>query len=241
MKKVSIITASFNNQNTIEDTLKSVLAQTYNYIEFIIIDAASTDKTLALINEKRNALENNLQSFKLISEKDDGIASAWNKGLNLATGEIIFFLNSDDWINDDTVDKAVKLMNINKLEIVYGVCSRVNENKKPIFSFQKKFNKYRVIWNFGFSFTTCFCTKKVYDEVGGFDENYKIAVDSDFLLRCVKMRVKFIKGNHEVNMRTGGVSTLHRKKAHEEYKKALIANGYPKFLVALSHFFFKFL
>lgn len=240
LKKVSIITASFNNLKTINDTLYSVLAQSYDNIEFIIIDGCSTDGTLALIKNKENDFKSKLASYTLVSEQDKGIADAWNKGLKLATGDIIFFLNSDDWISDGTVEKAVNSLNINNLELVYGVCNRVDKNKKYLGSFQKRFTQNRVLWNFGFSFTTCFCTKKVFDNIGGFDTNYKIAIDSDFLLRCVKNNVKFIRGTQEVFMRIGGVSTKHRSKAHQEYKEALINNGYPKFLVNFTYFFFKF-
>jgi glycosyltransferase involved in cell wall biosynthesis len=239
-KKVSIITASFNNLNTINDTLTSVLSQSYNNIEFIVVDGCSTDGTLDTIKKREGEFKSKLASYKLLCESDDGIADAWNKGLNLATGDIVFFLNSDDWIPDNTVEKAVSSLNANNLELVYGVCNRVDENKNYLGSFQKEFKKYRELWNFGFSFTTCFCTKNVYDNIGGFNTSYKIAIDSDFLLRCVKNKVKFIKGSHEVFMRIGGVSTKHRAKAHKEYKQALINNGYPKFLVYFTYFFFKF-
>jgi len=239
-RKVSIITASYNNISTIQDTIKSVLCQTYSCIEYIIIDGLSTDGTLDLILENENEFKSKLDTFKLISEKDNGIADAWNKGLKLATGDFVFFLNSDDWIDKDTVENAVNLLNPNQLEMVYGVCNRVNHEKVSLGSYQKTFNKYKVIWNFGFSFTTCFFTKKTYDKLGGFNTNYKIAIDSDFLLRCIQNGVKFKKSNHLTYMRMGGVSTKFRMEAHKEYKKALINNGYPKVLVSLSYLFFKF-
>ena len=239
-KKVSVITASLNNIKTINDTLSSVLNQSYNNIELIIVDGCSTDGTLDLIKKREAEFKSKLTFYKLLSEKDNGIADAWNKGLKLATGDVVFFLNSDDWISDETIQKAVNSLNINNLELVYGICNRVDEETNYRGSFQKKFIKYRELWNFGFSFTTCFCTKKVYDTIGGFDTDYKIAIDSDFLLRWLKSNVKFIKGSQEVFMRIGGVSTKYRLKAHQEYKQALIKNGYPKLLVHLSYFFFKF-
>lgn len=240
LNKVSIITASFNNIKTINDTLSSILNQSYNNIEYIMIDGCSTDGTLEHIKKREDEFKLKLNSYKLVCEKDEGIADAWNKGLKLATGDIIFFLNSDDWISKDTIEKGVNYLNANNLELVYGICNRVDEDKNYLGSFQKNFTKYRELWNFGFSFTTCFCTKKVYDNIGGFDTNYKIAIDSDFLLRCIHNNVKFIKGKQEVFMRIGGVSTKHRLSAHKEYKNALINNGYPNFLVNLSYFFFKF-
>ncbi len=239
-KKVSIITACFNNIKTINDTLFSILNQSYTNIEFIIIDGCSKDGTLDAIKKREPEFKTKFNSYKIISEKDNGIADAWNKGLKLATGDIVFFLNSDDWISSKTVQKAVDCLNVNNLELVYGICNRVDEEKNSIGSFQKKYTKYRELWNFGFSFTTCFCTKKVYETIGGFDPYYNIAIDSDFLLRCVKSNINLIKGSHEVFMRIGGVSTKNRLKAHKEYKHALIKNGYPRFLVYLSYFFFKF-
>ena len=236
-EKVSIITATFNNSNTIEDTLSSVLSQSYGNIEFIIVDGCSTDGTLELIKKREPQFKTNLTSYKFLSEKDEGIADAWNKGLKLASGDVIFFLNSDDWISKKTVENAVSFLNTNNLELVYGRCNRIDKNKNHIGSFQKKFTKYRVIWDFGFSFTTCFCTKKVYEKVGGFNTDYKIAIDSDFLLRCIKNNIKFIRGTQEVFMRIGGVSTKYRFKAQQEYKKALLNNGYPKLLVNLTNFF----
>ena len=238
-KKVSIITACFNNKDTIIDTFKSILNQTYNCIEYIVIDGGSTDGTLDIIKRYESEFIESFSSFVFLSEKDEGIADAWNKGLNLSTGDIIFFLNSDDWIDKETVTIAVESIGLNELAISYGLCNRINEQGEEIGSFQKTFNKYRVIWNFGFSFTTCFCTKNIYNKIGGFNTEYKIAIDSDFLLRAVKNKVKFIKGNQTINMRIGGVSTKFRKRAHEEYRKSLIANNYPKFLVNISHFFFR--
>lgn len=235
-KKVSIITASFNNVSTINDTFNSVLSQNYANIEYIIVDGCSTDGTLDIIEERGSEFKAKFKSFKLLIEKDKGIADAWNKGLELAEGDIIFFLNSDDWISADTVTEASKWLNINNKEIVYGICKRVDEHKNYIESFQKYFFKQRVYWDFGFSFTTCFCTKKVYEKTGGFNTNYKIGIDTDFLLRCLKNKVKFIKGNQEVYMRIGGVSTKYREKAQQEYRKSLLKNGYPKLLVNLVHF-----
>ena len=234
-KKVSIITASFNNVSTITDTFNSVLSQNYTNIEYIIIDGCSTDGTLDIIENYKPKFKAKFKSFKLLVEKDKGIADAWNKGLKLAKGDVIFFLNSDDWISSDTVTKASKRLTLGRKEITYGICNRVDEQKNYLESFQKKFFKHRVFWDFGFSFTTCFCTKEVYGKIGRFNTDYKIGIDTDFLLRCLKNNVKFIKGNQEVFMRIGGVSTKFREKAQKEYKKALLKNGYPKLLVNLVH------
>ena len=101
--KISIITAVFNNKNFIEDCIKSVLSQTYNNIEYIIIDGESTDGTLDIINKYKDRIAT------IISEKDDGLFFAFNKGIKLATGEIVGFLHSDDlFIDKYAVEKIAK-------------------------------------------------------------------------------------------------------------------------------------
>ena len=77
-----------------------------------------------------------------------------SKEIGLVKGDIVFFLNSDDWISETTIEKAVSFLNAEKLELVYGVCNRVDLDKKKLGAFQKKYTKHRELWNFGFSFTT---------------------------------------------------------------------------------------
>jgi glycosyltransferase involved in cell wall biosynthesis len=238
--KISVITACLNSRDSIIKTLDSLLNQNYSNIEYIIIDGGSNDGTLEIIESyKKMFLTKNFQ-YIFKSEKDKGIADAWNKGLKMSSGDIIYFLNADDWIPENTLLNVSKVLNINLPQIAYGLCNRIDENDNFKSSFQNKFNKYRVIWNFGFSFTTCFCTRKVYEKVGEFNLKYKIAIDSDFLLRCINQNVNFIYNDHEVFMRTGGVSLKYRELAHKEYRKALINNGYSKLLVDIAYFFYKF-
>ena len=94
---VSIITVSYNSRQTIEKTIESVLNQTYDDIEYIIIDGNSSDQTVNIIKSYEDSFIKKGYSYRWISENDDGIASAWNKGLKMAKGDIIALLNSDDW------------------------------------------------------------------------------------------------------------------------------------------------
>lgn len=231
--RVSIITACYNNEKTITKTLESLVQQDYSNLELIVVDGLSKDKTLSIVRNYENRIREKFLDFKIISEKDNGIADAWNKGLNNSTGEIIFFLNSDDWINIDTITKAVKSLGNKKNAILYGICDRYDINERFIESYQKKFFKYREIWNFGFSFTTCFVPRNIYVKVGGFNNDYRIAIDSEFLIRCVKANVDFIRGNHVVNMRLGGVSLRFREEANKEFVFALRENGYSNILINL--------
>ena len=112
--KISIITATFNSENFISSNINSIKIQTYNNFEHIIIDNKSKDKTLEIIkNEGKN--------LKIISEKDNGIYDAFNKGITLAKGEIISIINSDDYFADDKVlENVISVFNSHDIDIVYG-------------------------------------------------------------------------------------------------------------------------
>lgn len=228
---VSIITASYNNIDTIDDAIKSIVNQSYNNIEYIFIDGASTDGTLNKIKEYEPALLKKGINVKIISEKDKGIADAWNKGISLSTGKIIGLLNSDDWYSSNTIEKVVEKINPNLPELSYGICKKVNNEKSIIETLDINFNKFRIYWNFGFSHTTCFATRKVYDKVGLFNLNYKIAIDTDFLLRVIKSNISIIKCSNVTYMRIGGVSYKYNNIANYEYKTALLKNGFNRSLV----------
>lgn len=228
---VSIITASFNNEETIGDAISSIVDQTYNNIEYIIIDGASTDGSLNKINKYKSQLLKKGIDFKIISEKDKGIADAWNKGISLSTGKIVGLLNSDDWYSSDTIEKVVKNLNPKLPELSYGICKKVTFDKKIIETLDTNFNKFRVYWNFGFSHTTCFATRKVYDQVGLFSLNYKIAIDTDFLLRAIKSNIPIIKCSNITYMRIGGISYKYNRLASSEYRTALLNNNYNKHYV----------
>ncbi len=223
---VTIITVTYNSAATIEDTLISVLEQTYSNIDYVIIDGGSIDRTLEIISSYTSDFKEKGITIKTISEKDKGIADAWNKGLRIAKGGIIGLLNSDDWYARDSVHIATKILDPRKKELSYGICKRVDEHKKVIAVLPASFSKSRVYLNFRFSHTTCFVTKKTYEEIGCFDTNYRIAMDVDFLLRSLKRGVVFKKAKNITFMRAGGVSAKQRKKATREYQLALRKNGY---------------
>jgi glycosyltransferase involved in cell wall biosynthesis len=121
--KVSVICVCFNAQNTIEDSIKSVLNQTYQNIEYIVIDGASTDKTLEIIEKYKDKID------YFVSEPDSGIFNAMNKGIKAATGDILYFLNSNDYIFDEKVIEAVAgFFNKTNSDIVFGNMSFIENN-----------------------------------------------------------------------------------------------------------------
>ena len=213
---VSIITVCFNSEKTIRRAIESVSKQSYENIEYIIIDGSSTDRTVNIISEYKDIIS------YFISEKDNGIAEAWNKGIKVATGEIIGILNSDDFYKLDTVNSVVNAFINNGIgnKIIYGECRLFDEEGIKVTN-KKKFDRTRISKGFGFVHTTCFLSHDIYKKVGLFSTKYKIAVDTDFLLRCVKEKVEFVQGEHIVYMALGGVSDKYAIRAFKEYLNAL--------------------
>ena len=234
---VSIITASYNNEDTIRDTIESILNQSYNNIEYIFVDGLSKDRTLDIINDFEDQIVARGFKFKLLSEKDNGIADAWNKGIKLSRGEVIGFLNSDDWYERTAIEKAIKQLDVNKPQISYGICKRVDSNKNVTDIIQGRFIPLKLYFNFGFSHTTCFKTSKVYQKIGLFDTNFKIGIDTDLLLRAYKHKVDFIQCDNVTFMREGGVSLKFKELAEEEYIKALYKNKFK--FIGSARFIFK--
>jgi glycosyltransferase involved in cell wall biosynthesis len=183
--KISIVTVVYNNEKTIVDAIESVLSQRYENIEYIIIDGNSTDRTLDIIKKYGKRIN------KVVSEPDKGIYDAMNKGINLATGEIIGLLNSDDLYADNGVIKnVVEQFEKNKgLDIVYGNLVYVKaENTNNIVRNWKASDYHPRYFENGNvpPHPTVFLKSKVYKEAGLFKTHYKLAADYEFLLRIFK-------------------------------------------------------
>lgn len=209
--KISIITVCFNSEKTIKKTLKSVQNQKYNKIEHVIIDGKSNDKTLSIVKKFQHIK-------KIISEKDHGIYYAMNKGLKIATGEIIGFLNSDDFYANNNVLKNVsKLFKEDpRLEACYADLVYVNAlDTSKIIRFWKSDYFVQGAFSKGWCppHPTFFVKKSVYEQHGNFDTNYKLASDAELMMRF--MEVKKIKVKYEpklwVKFRIGGVSNKSLK------------------------------
>ncbi|GHV43981.1 glycosyl transferase [Spirochaetia bacterium] len=169
--KISIITVVYNAASSIKKTLESVKNQTYNNIEYIVIDGGSTDETMAIVNEYKYIIN------VLVSEKDDGIYDAMNKGLSYATGEWMFFLNAGDLFINDNVINDVFTFDLNNIDIVYGYiyCS----NGKKIYP-PKKINIYTFMFEMTICHQSLFARKKCFNNK--FDIKYKIVADREWLL-----------------------------------------------------------
>ena len=178
---VSVLTPCFNSVKTIEKTLECIEQQTYPDIEYIILDGGSTDGTLDIIEHHRAKLP---KQFTLVSEKDNGIYDAMNKGIARSHGEIVGLINSDDWYEKDTIENVVKAYQGNQYEVVYGMQKTyLNGKEKSTFIYHHDFLPQQMITH-----PTCFVTKDVYEKFGVFDLQYKSAADYDFMLRLYQTK-----------------------------------------------------
>lgn len=224
---VSIITACFNAADSIEAAIRSVRAQTYPNIEHIVIDGGSSDGTAEIIRRHADGLA------YWVSERDKGIADAWNKGLSKATGRIIGTLNADDFYDPQAVASAVAALEQGGRCVVYGTTRYFDADPSTIVAVgDLLFDPSILEFGFGFMHTTCFVPKIVYDEVGGFDTRYRIAIDTDFLLRCHYRGIPFLKSGVVTHMRTGGLSQRRRTQAYQEYLGQLYGHGYSRIKIA---------
>lgn len=218
---VSVLTPCFNSVKTIEKTLECIEKQTYQNIEYIIVDGGSTDGTLEVIEKHRERLP---KQFTLISEKDNGIYDAMNKGIGLAKGQLIGIVNSDDWYEEDTVEQVVKHYQGNTYEVVYGMQRTfLNGKEKATFIYHHDFLSEQMITH-----PTCFVTKNAYEELGVFDLKYRSAADYDLMLRFWESHKVVFTPVQKVlsNFQLGGMSSSQvgvRENAAIRYKRGYMS------------------
>ena len=201
--KISIITISFNAEKTIEKTLMSIESQSYDNIEHIIVDGGSKDNTLEICNSFPHV-------SKIISESDKGVYDAFNKGLKIATGDIIGFLNADDvFYESNSVLEIVNAFSINETDIVYGNLDYVNEDGKVIRNWVSKPYKRGLIKKAWMpAHPTFYCKKEIYNRLGGYNDSFKIAGDFELCIRFLEVYKvhSFYLNKKLVKMLVGGVS-----------------------------------
>ena len=205
--KVSIITCTYNSAKTVADTIRSVNAQTYPNIEHIIVDGLSKDNTLEIV--KQYAGERQI----IKCEKDNGIYDAFNKGIRMATGDIIGVLNSDDFFtSDNIIEQVVNAFDKENIDAVYGDIHFVNPdnlNKCVRYYSSKSFRPWMMRMGFMFAHPSFYVKREYYENIGLYKTDYKIAADFELLLRFVvknKIKCKYLPLDF-VTMRTGGAST----------------------------------
>jgi glycosyltransferase involved in cell wall biosynthesis len=204
--KISVITAVYNGAETIEDTINSVAGQTYSNVEHIIIDGLSTDDTMSIVNRRRNDIS------VVVSEADTGIYDAMNKGIAIATGDVIGTLNADDmYENDQVLERVAELFSDPKLDACYAnlvYVDRVNLRKVVRYWTSQPFEPGLFFKGWIPAHPTFFVRKAVYDHCGGFDLEYKIQSDFELTLRLLELhRIRSLYVPEIwVRMRMGGAT-----------------------------------
>lgn len=236
--KISIITATFNSASTVRDTFESVLSQTYTDIEYIIVDGASKDNTVDIIKEYEPKFGGRM---RWISEKDNGLYDAMNKGIAMATGNIVGLLNSDDfYTSTDILSVIATTMQDSSIDAVYGDVHFVNNNdlNKCVRYYSSAIFK-RSLMRIGLmpAHPSFYCKREVYTKYGPFDTCCKIGADFESLLRYIfvnRINTRYIKRDF-VTMRTGGASTegfSSRWQIMKDHLRAMKANGvYSNFFI----------
>lgn len=226
--RISVITAIWNSADTVRDCLASLAAQSFTDVEHIVIDGASTDGTYELLKAESS------QIAKLISEPDDGIYDALNKGIDKAQGDVIGFLHADDVFGDEmALQRVADAFSDPSVGVCYGDLVYVyRENPDRVLRYWKagEYSKSALRRGWMPPHPTFYVRRSIYERFGGFDTSYRIASDYDCMLRIlsgIEGRVAYIP-EVQVRMRVGGTSNRSLRnifqKSKEDYR-ALRANG----------------
>jgi glycosyltransferase involved in cell wall biosynthesis len=220
--KISIITVAYNSAKTIGDTLDSVDIQTYTGVEHLVIDGASQDKTVEMVLSHSNS------NISLISEPDNGIYDAMNKGISKATGDIIGFLNSDDIYADaEVLAKIANAFKDPKVDIIYADLVYVTQDNSRIVRHwkSKPFLKGGFAKGWCPAHPTFYVRKSAIERLGLFDQSYKLAADMEFMLRYLEQgQLSAVYIPHVlVRMRLGGASNQSWKSIIEQNQEIFAA------------------
>lgn len=209
---ISIITVSYNSEKTISRTIESVLSQNFDNYEYIIIDGLSSDKTVDIVNSYLPLFE---QKLRLISEPDNGIYDAMNKGIKLSKGNYVWLVNADDWIEPNALSLIFKFHQDNNLKydklIQGGINIRDFETlelkHRKIVNDGKMFKKYSSKLQMGIIHPSIIVPKCIYNKIGLYDDRYYISADVDFAIRCYRNKVNLVCLKSVLsNMSDGGIS-----------------------------------
>lgn len=224
--KFSIITVCYNSEKTIEDTIKSIQTQSYPDIEYIVIDGLSTDRTNEIITKY-----NDIVSVH-ISEKDGGLYDAMNKGINMATGDVVGILNSDDVLADELVIEKIANGFNSGIDAIYSDLIYVSEfdlDKPTRLYSSKVFSKRMIRFGFMLPHPTFYVRKSCYEKYGLYKTDYRVAADFELLTRLIFGGIKLHRLPFvSVKMREGGISSsgfLWRVHQNFEIVRACRDNG----------------
>lgn len=234
--KITLITPSYNSAKTITRTIDSVIAQDYFDLEYIIIDGASTDETLNIVKSYQDKI-----NIKLVSEKDKGIYDAMNKGIKLATGDIVGILNSDDLFDNNKILQTVsEVFSEENIDAVYGDIKYFSDDVNSVKRYWRagEYKESKLDNGWVIPHPSLFLRKSVYDKCGLFNTDFRIAGDYEFILRLLKIYKIKVKYIPEVFVRmydggTSGGSLKQRRRGWKELKNTWTVNNFkvPKLFI----------
>ncbi len=215
--KISVITVCYNSADTIEQTIQSVVGQNYSELEYIIIDGGSTDGTLAVIEKYRESIS------LLISESDQGVYDAMNKGLQKCTGDVVAFLNSDDWYEQDTLEKVNRYFRDTWADMVSGNVYLYAGGKAQKMELGRR-EKDDVFFQVIYPHPALFVRRSLFQEMGGYDTSYQIAADVAWVINaCAAGAEVLCVEDCFTYFRAGGLSGRQRYEGLKEHYKAALA------------------
>ena len=229
--KISLITVTFNSDLTLRDTIQSILKQTFSDIEYIIIDGLSKDNTVDIIRKYEPQFQGRL---KWISERDNGLYDAMNKGIRMSTGDIVGIINSDDFYHRrDIISRVAEAFKNEETQAVYGDVRFVNPdnlNRTVRYYSSRNFSPNRFRYGFMPAHPTFFTYRRYFEEFGFYKIDYHIAADYELLIRFLythRLKAKYLSLDF-MKMRTGGASTASIKSnilLNKEIVRACSENG----------------
>jgi glycosyltransferase involved in cell wall biosynthesis len=202
--KISLITVAYNAQNTIERCVTSVLRQKFNNIQYIVIDGGSTDDTVQIVNKYKDRID------VVVSEQDSGVYDAMNKGIALATGDVVGILNADDlYADDDVLNDVAAAFAEHETNIVYGDLDYIDQEGKTVRKWRSgKYKSGMFNWGWMPPHPTFYSRRKLFNELGNYKLDYGSAADYELMLRfihCNKTHIRYLN-KVMVKMGIGGIS-----------------------------------
>ena len=217
--KISIVTITYNSEKTVRETFESIRIQQYDNLEYIVVDGGSTDSTLKIAAEYADIIT------KLVSEKDDGISDAMNKGIAYATGDLIGIIHSDDRLAEGALQCLSEVWN-GKADVYYGHVMVMDMDGHPMHVLRSEESLQGMEYGLKLSHPSTFVTKAAYQRYGVFNKQYKCAMDYELLLRLYKGNAVFQYVDAVLaEYRIGGTNMKLRKRTINESRNISVAYG----------------
>ena len=217
--KISIVTIAYNCEQEIEDTIKCVISQAYTNKEYIVIDGASTDNTMAVVNRYKDKID------VIVSEPDKGRSDAFNKGIRRATGDYIVMMNAGDLLADNALQKFAKNYE-EGFDVIKGNTLRWNPESDAYYREKPVVDYPSIPFNFLVCHQSTYISKAAYEKYGDYLIDFRVAMDFELMLRFTRKGARFHAIDEDLAVfRMGGISQTSTKRRYEEMREALVKNG----------------